>query len=307
MSNDLTEDLVTGFTDWKSTFHIFNAIKDTKFYLFSSSKPDGEIIGLNDRTALASSQFDESLPIRIICGGYLSNTTTPAPLIIRQAYVGQNQFNVFVVDWSIGSRNINYPKVALQYTRDVASVLAKFVEFLVKNGATYDNIYLIGHSLGAHISGMAGKYTKEKVNTIFGLDPGGPLFNGNPHRIGAGDGKYVEIIHTNGNNLGFYGVLGDADFYVNGGKKQPGCSSAKNPNICNHNRVAAYFAESICADENQFLAVRCSEYNISKGNCKSHEFVATMGSDPSNGKGKLRGTFYLKTNSAYPYGLGYNL
>lgn len=270
------------------------------------------MINLNDQKSLENSQFNPSLPNRIICGGYLSNTTTPAPLVIRQAYVAQNRFNVFVVDWSLGSRNPNYPKVVSLNVPAVARILTQFIEFIVTSGGvTYDSIYLIGHSLGAHITGVAGKRTKEKVNTIFGVDPAGPLFYHAPNskKIGAGDGKYVEIIHTNGDNLGlgYFEKLGDADFYVNGGKKQPGCAKEKHPNICNHNRAAFYFAESICADENQFLAVRCSKDNIEKDKCKSRNFHAKMGGDPSNMSNNLKGTFYLQTNSHSPYALGKNI
>lgn len=35
-----------------------------------------------------------------------------------------------------------------------------------------DDITLIGHSMGAHISGFAGAYLNGKVQMIIGLDPG---------------------------------------------------------------------------------------------------------------------------------------
>lgn len=38
------------------------------------------------------------------------------------------------------------------------------------------DVTLVGHSLGAHISGYAGKYTNGTLGIIVGLDPAAPLF-----------------------------------------------------------------------------------------------------------------------------------
>ena len=45
-------------------------------------------------------------------------------------------------------------------------------------GGSLDNIYMIGVSLGAHISGFVGKMFDGQLGRITGLDPAGPLFNG---------------------------------------------------------------------------------------------------------------------------------
>lgn len=59
---------------------------------------------------------------------------------------------------------------------------------------------MLGHSLGAHVVGIAGKHVQSgKVPKIIGLDPANPLFSyGTPAtRIAVGDGEAVETIHTN--------------------------------------------------------------------------------------------------------------
>ena len=63
----------------------------------------------------------------------------------------------------------------------VSKVVANFVNILISNQlATYDNIAIAGHSLGAHIAGLTGKkIVGGKVKTIIGLDPAGPLFDRN--------------------------------------------------------------------------------------------------------------------------------
>lgn len=200
---------------------------------------------------------------------------------------------------------MDYPRAALKYVPDVGRTIAKFIEFLVTEGeTTYDDIILTGHSLGTHIVGIAGKNTKQKVNTIYGLDPAGPLFfYSHPQkRIAAGDGKYVEIIHTAGRSLGFFEPLGDADFYVNGGKLQPGCS-IETIVLCSHSRSPTYFAESLNSD-NEFWAVRCSSKHVEMNKCKSTDFLVKIGGDPAYSGDLKRGTFYLETNSESPFALG---
>lgn len=74
--------------------------------------------------------------------------------------------------------------------------------------------------------GIAGKNVQTGVlPKIIGLDPANPLFNYREPatRIAVGDALSVETIHTNAGTLGFSAPLGDATFYPNGGRSQPGC------------------------------------------------------------------------------------
>jgi len=65
------------------------------------------------------------------------------------------------------------------------------------------------------------------------LDPGNSgiwTLNDTDTRLDITDAEFVDIIHTNGGraidgNVAFDEPLGHIDFYVNGGVKQPGCSS----------------------------------------------------------------------------------
>ena len=66
---------------------------------------------------------------------------------------------------------------------------------------------------------------------ILALDPAGPIFEGNRvNKLGKGDAKAVQAIHTNSNGLfpfalGYDGNVGHVDFYFNGAKHQPGCAA----------------------------------------------------------------------------------
>lgn len=93
---------------------------------------------------------------------------------------------------------------------------------------------MIGHSLGAHVAGFAGKEvirsTGKKIYWITGLDPAGPLFEiplqNKMNRLSDLDAVYVEVVHSDGGILGFIRPLGHSDFFPNGGKFiQPNCNA----------------------------------------------------------------------------------
>lgn len=61
---------------------------------------------------------------------------------------------------------------------------------------------------------------------ISGLDPARPLvtnYGSSLFRLGRDDAYVVHVIHTNAGFLGETGLVGHADFCVNGGRLQPGC------------------------------------------------------------------------------------
>lgn len=54
----------------------------------------------------------------------------------------------------------------------------------MRNNVSLDNVHLLGHSLGSHMAGFAGKHvlnmTGSKISRITALDPAGPLFDSSP-------------------------------------------------------------------------------------------------------------------------------
>ena len=110
-------------------------------------------------------------------------------------------------------------------TRVVGAEIAKLVNALIQTkGVQAKSFHLIGHSLGAHISGYAGKRITG-LGQITGLDAAGPYFeNTDPVvRLDSTDALFVDTIHTDGSatimlGLGLMQPLGHVDFYPNGGK-----------------------------------------------------------------------------------------
>ncbi|GJQ80431.1 hypothetical protein Trydic_g12286 [Trypoxylus dichotomus] len=95
-----------------------------------------------------------------------------------------------------------------------------------------ENTLIAGHSLGAHVAGVAGetvyRHTRRRVGRITGLDPAGPLYEGAftiaKKKLSKNDAKMVDIVHTDDGLFGSATLKGTVNFYPNGGTAlQPGC------------------------------------------------------------------------------------
>ncbi|KOB70977.1 Lipase, partial [Operophtera brumata] len=116
----------------------------------------------------------------------------------------RSDLNIVVVDWG-NAAMVNYI-LASYNVASVGRILTEFLNFLIEEGVSMDDVHLIGHSLGAHVVGIAGAYVKQgPIDTITGLDPALPLFTlGNKDaRLDKHDARHVEVIHTCGGYLGF--------------------------------------------------------------------------------------------------------
>ncbi|PSF31296.1 hypothetical protein C7H19_22925 [Aphanothece hegewaldii CCALA 016] len=140
--------------------------------------------------------------------------------------------NIFLTDWSDLATNAVYPESAYD-TFVVGQELGNFLERLdiVPSKTT-----LIGHSLGAHVSGIAAdRYDSllgnPSIKTVIGLDPAGPSFEDDlvgdvqlllggrdlrkkVYRLDASDATQVVALHTD-LILGYDARLADLDIYVN--------------------------------------------------------------------------------------------
>lgn len=281
-----------------------------KYFLFTRSNPDKaqEIID-GDLESLRSSNFNASNPTRISVHGWGGSWNNSQNMLIKDSFLknGRNEtLNVIIADWSVYSDSSNYYS-AKSKCSVAGTALGKLVDWMnTEVGLSFSTLFLIGHSLGAHVVGFAGKaVTKGRVHIIYGLDPAMPLFYyENPKtRLNSTDADYVETIQTNGGLKGFYNPIGKASFYPNGGKKQPGCGNDID-GVCAHARSVEYYAEAVkLGPNNNFLPNKCSSFDALKdGNCNIPAYKIRMG-DPSN-YGRAKGVYFLKTNSKSPFGKG---
>ncbi|CAG5043715.1 unnamed protein product [Parnassius apollo] len=188
------------------------------------------------------------------------------------------------------------------YVRIIGEKLGQLLSSITKGGQNANRIILIGHSLGAHIAGVASKRVQDLTGTAIGhiiaLDPAGPCFsNMSPdNRLDRSNAAHVDVIHTNAGILGLKEPVGHKDFYPNGGMSQPGCFLS----TCDHSRAWEILAESINSPDD-FPARKCSNWTMFRdGNCVKNE-VAFIGIDSKAGS---VGSYFLSTASYAPFGLG---
>jgi len=274
---------------------------DVIYYYFSKSNPtNGVEIHSNNLDALKKTAYSSRKDTIFITHGWKNSKESDVNSHIREYCLRDHDINVFVVDWSpiagrtYGSAQGNV-KVVGEYVADFARDLSS------KYGLNLSKLKLVGHSLGAHISGCIGAALDGQVDRIVGLDPAGPLFTvkNTDNRLDPTDAKFVQIIHTNDGLLGFKGRLGHADYYPNGGKSQPGCG-VDLVGTCAHSRAYAYYAESLTS--NKFVGKKCGSYkDFSRGNCDQGESSSMGQFDVDT---SASGEYYLDTNKNAPYAKG---
>jgi hypothetical protein len=147
--------------------------------------------------------------------------------------------------------------------------------------------------IGRHLQEISSN--KFIIPRIYALDPARPNFDNRYNEcIKKSDAAYVQVIHTNGELYGLSNPVGHSDFYVNGGRTQPGCLT----NMCSHKFAWIVFQESVI-DEGSFMARKCDTFeNFIKGHCDSNE-ISYMGY--LHNRTLPIGIFHLLT---YPSGSG---
>lgn len=237
---------------------------------------------------------------------------------MRDAFLLKDDYNVVAVDWHHGGQ---FPYVqAVANSAMVARQVARFITHIIRvQGLDPRRIHIVGHSLGAQISGNAASNIIGKVARVTALDPAEPYFHEMPdsRRLDATDALYVEVIHTDGEAFtGFkgYGSLrrqGHVDLYPNGGISQPGCIASQtsgllntttSSTVCSHVRAIPLYQASLQASPSCTLtAFRCnSSSDFDAGlchNCTNTADCITLG-DMSD---KQDGSFYLSTSLSEPF------
>ncbi|XP_032890066.1 pancreatic lipase-related protein 2-like [Amblyraja radiata] len=301
-----------------------------RFLLYTRRNPDNfqEISGISPQT-VAVSNFNTQHRTVLVIHGYLENGDSQWTVDLCKSILQAHDVNCVGVDWRGGSQCVF--SQAAQNVRVVGAEIVYFLEALQSNyNYTVSDVYLVGHGLGAHAAGEAGR-RKTGIARITGLDPVAPYFQNTPLevRLDPTDALLVDVIHTDGSiqspskGYGMTFPCGHVDFYPNGGENMPGCSKNLLSTIldmdgiwegtmnflnCNHLRAVKYFTESVGSPDG-FVAFPCaSEKKFQAGEC----FACPAGGCPSMGYDMgvyrpdpwlLHQTFYLNTGESSPYAL----
>ncbi|KAF2887984.1 hypothetical protein ILUMI_18189 [Ignelater luminosus] len=294
-------------------WNIFVNEDDVKFYLYNRENHlEPILITKNNLNALESNKS-----VKLVIHGFFENARRDWYKNMTREYLKKDDFNIIQVDWSKPASS-GY-SISAGNTKYVGIIIGKLISELSKNQKLpLKNVHIIGHSLGAHVAGYAGKEVirqmKSPIGRITALDAAAPLFEGTVDilvGLEKGDAEIVDAIHTDGGFFGRKNAIGTVDFFPNGGTApQPGCSirSLKFPPrnyvevasevFCSHTRSYHYFISSI--NNENFVATKCESWKYFTQNKCGESHTALMGDDYFYQE-DTTGKFFLKTNSEFSY------
>ncbi|XP_077311054.1 pancreatic triacylglycerol lipase-like [Lithobates pipiens] len=265
---------------------------NVRFFLYTRSNQNSyQVISAVNPSTISSSNFSTSRKTRFVIHGFTSSGEASWLSETCRTLFQVEDVNCIAVDWGGGSRT-TYSQAA-NNIRLVGAEIAYFINYLLENlRYSPSNVHVIGHSLGSHAAGEAGKRMKG-ISRITGLDPAEPYFQDTPAevRLDLTDATFVDVIHTDAGGilsnlgLGMSQVIGHVDFFPNGGVEMPECQSYRNVEItkeeilndpttfaslmCNHDAAKVYYLQSI-TNPSAFVSYPCSSWNnYTAGNCRS--------------------------------------
>ncbi|CAK1544561.1 unnamed protein product [Leptosia nina] len=271
---------------------VYRNERNYKYLLYTRGNPlTPQIIIHGVVKSLTNSHFKKNNEIVFLVHGWFGNADNEMNRMLTNAFLRKKELNIIVVDWSeLATRNY------LTAKRGVVTIglqLGLFMSWLnYEFGISYEQIHLVGFSLGAHLVGNAGRASGGLVKRITGLDPAGPLWKRDNNRLNKNDARYVEVIHTNTALYGYSEPCGDADFYPNGGTSMPGCWF----NVCSHSKGYEYMAASVLF--NHLVARECpSLKDVEQNNCFG-QFYPMGNSHMSKSRS---GLFRVNTGNDFPF------
>ncbi|XP_054156751.1 phospholipase A1-like [Oppia nitens] len=161
-----------------------------------------------------------------IAHGFRSHKHTEWLHIMKDRLIDERDQTVAIVGWGKGSDiGVSAYEQAAANALAVGQWLAPYLRELRKRFPEI-SLWLIGHSLGAHLAGRAGRESQVKIDRITGLDPAGVGFQTEnlDKRLNRTDARLVDVIHSDGKSVPYFGTLvplGSVDFYPNYGWNQP--------------------------------------------------------------------------------------
>ncbi|KAL4716531.1 hypothetical protein ACJJTC_010195 [Scirpophaga incertulas] len=266
---------------------------NNQYWLYTRENPTNhQLLIKGNSNSVFSSNFRTNKPTSVIVHGWTNSGHHALNTVVRDALLATQDCNVIVLDWSEAAAG-SYVG-AVRNVPGVGQSLGEFLTWLVGiTGGSWDDLHLIGFSLGAHVVGGAGRAAAGSPARVTGLDPAGPLWLTNSNKLTISSGQYVEGIHTDGGRQGIFAPVGHSDFYPNGGRNlQPGCDGSS----CSHARAYQFFASSIYT--NRFIGRQCTSLSQAQNNeCTGS--TLHMGNTILTKQGS--GLYGLSTGSSWPF------
>ncbi|XP_063222701.1 inactive pancreatic lipase-related protein 1-like [Bacillus rossius redtenbacheri] len=246
---------------------------------------------------------------------------------MKNKLLAKEDCNVVLVVWGKGDPDYNftYPQ-AVADTRLAGAEMARVGRYLIDNkGASASDFHVIGFSLGGQIAGYMGKelYDIGRITALDPSDAGFENFSG-AVQLHEGDARLVEVVHTSiapalpPLGAGSSPPAGHVDFYLNGGKVQPGCNP-KNYSIqtpadfdslpeddvdeivgCSHGRSVDVYLEAISRADCAFCGRRRTG-GSGPAQCSPRTCRLLGRDDP---RYRALGVLDLVTGAASPYCIG---
>ncbi|XP_077310186.1 pancreatic lipase-related protein 2-like isoform X2 [Lithobates pipiens] len=256
---------------------------DTQFFLLTRENPKHhQIISARNVSSFNTSSFQTSKKTILIAHGMSDRAENSWVSDMCHELLLVEDVNCIGVDWRHGSVNILQYVQAANNGRVVGAEIAYLLKRLqAELNYPPSNIHIIGHSLGAHVAGEAGRRVSG-IRRITGLDPARIYFENTVEevRLDSSDADFVDVIHTDTKMIIGAGIatpIGHFDFYPNGGQHMAGCPNKlpfpfSAPGMfktlaCSHFRSFLYYTHSIRFPDG-FVSYPCSSYrDFTAGSC----------------------------------------
>lgn len=118
--------------------------------------------------------FDKTKQTVLYIHGFTENRFGYTTNKMVEAYETRNDYNILSCDWGAYSRSFYFTKVVTKLYK-VGLTISFYLEEFFEAGYPVCKFHLIGHSLGAQVSGLIGRSLKgrgKELCRITGLDPG---------------------------------------------------------------------------------------------------------------------------------------
>ncbi|XP_061094382.1 lipoprotein lipase [Conger conger] len=320
-----TEDTVlSNTTEWITDLSDIQS----KFSLRTAEIPDDDLCYIvpGQKNTISECQFNLEAKTFVVIHGWTVTGMYESwvPKLVSALYEREPSANVVVVDW-LERASQHYPTSAA-YTKLAGRDVAKFVQWLQRElHYPWEKLHLLGYSLGAHVAGIAGLLTNNKINRITGLDPAGPGFEyaDEQSTLSPGDALFVDVLHTNtrgspDRSIGIQRPVGHVDIYPNGGTFQPGCNLQNTMMMiatsgfqnmdqivkCSHERSIHLFIDSLVNKQQESMAFRCgSKEAFNKGLCLScrKNRCNKVGYGTNKVRSVRSSKMYMRTREIMPY------